>query len=130
MAGFALDGAAPVEFAAAPFHNLHFVRMKAPTTAHELTAIDGLGGLVALPATGAQYPILEVVVTEVRAGVQVDKVLVCVWFELGVFWHQHFGGADLTLLDLCGTIKFLLQHVAHFAEGGHGFPARLELARA
>lgn len=130
MAGFALDRAAPVEFAAAPFHHLHFVRMEAPTAAHELAAIDGLGGLVALPAAGAQHPVLEVVVTEVRTGVQVDEILVRVRFELGVFRHQHFGGADLALLDLSGAVKFLLQHVAHFAEGGHGFPARLELARA
>lgn len=69
MAGFALDGAAPVEFAAAPFHNLHFVRVKATAATHQLAAIDSLGGLVALPPTGAQDPILEVVVTEVRTGV-------------------------------------------------------------
>lgn len=128
MAGFALDGAAPVEFAAAPFHNLHFVRMKAPAAAHQLAAIDGLGGLVALPATGAQHPVLEVVVTEVGTGVQVDEVLVRVWLELGVFGHQHFRGSNLALLDLCGTVEFLLQDISHFAEGGHGFPACLELA--
>lgn len=69
MAGFALDGAAPVEFAAAPFHNLHFVRVKTTTTTHQLAAINGLGGLVALPPTGAQDPILEVMVTEVGTGV-------------------------------------------------------------
>lgn len=130
MAGFALDGAAPVEFAAAPFHNLHFVRMKAPAAAHQLAAVDSLGGLVALPAAGAQHPVLEVVVTEVGTGVQVDEVLVRVRLELGVFGHQHFGGSNLALLDLGGTVEFLLQDVAHFAEGGHGFPARLELARA
>jgi len=130
MAGFALDGAAPVEFAAAPFHNLHFVRVKAPAAAHQLAAVDSLGGLVALPATGAQHPVLEVVVTEVGTGVQVDEVLVRVRLELGVFGHQHFGGSDLALLDLRGTVELLLQDVAHFAEGRHGFPARLELARA
>lgn len=69
MAGFALDRAAPVEFAAAPFHNLHFVRVKATAAAHQLAAIDGLGGLIALPPTGSQDPILEVVVTEVGTGV-------------------------------------------------------------
>lgn len=130
MAGFALDRAAPVEFAAAPFHNLHFVRVKAAAAAHQLAAVDGLGGLVALPPTGAQHPVLEVMVTEVRTGVQVDEVLVCVWLELGVFGHQHFGGSDLALFDLCGTVEFLLEDVAHFAEGGHGLPAGLELARA
>lgn len=49
------------------------------------------------------------------------------WLELGVFGYQHFGGSNLALFDLCGTVKFLLQDIAHFAEGGHGFPARLEL---
>lgn len=130
MAGFALDRAAPVEFAAAPLHNLHFVRVKAAAAAHQLAAVDGLGGFVALPPTGAQDPVLEVVVTEIGAGVQVDEVLVCVWLELGVFGHQHFGGSNLALFHLRGSVEFLLEDVAHFAEGGHGFPARLELAGA
>lgn len=52
------------------------------------------------------------------------------WLELGVFGHQHFGGSNLALFHLRGTVEFLLQDISHFAEGGHGFPARLELARA
>lgn len=108
MALFTFDKAAPVELTAAPFHHLHVVRVEATAAAKQLTAVNRLGGLVALPPTRAQDPVSEVMVTEVRAGVQVHQIFISVWFELGIFGNKHFGGANLPLLNLRGPVKFLL----------------------
>lgn len=128
---FALDVAAPVEFAAAPVHHLHLLRVEAAPAAHELAAVDGLRGLVAEAAHRSQHPRRpRVVLAEVGARVQVDQVLVRVRLELRVAWHQGAGGAHLALLHLGGAVKLLLDDVADLAEGGHGLPAGLYLARA
>lgn len=127
----ALDIATPVELAAAPIHHLHLLRLETAAAAHELAAVDGLGRAVALAAHGSQHArCARVAFAEVRAGLQVDQVLVRVRLELGVAWRQHLGRAHLALLYLSGAIKLLLDDIAHLAEGRHRPPACLHLARA
>ena len=128
---FALDVAAPVELTAAAVHHLHLLRVEAPATAHQLAAVNGLGGFVAVAAGRSQHARrARVKVTEVRAGLQVDQILICVRFELGVARHQDLGGANLPLLHLSGAVELLLDDVAHLPEGWHGLPAGLELTGA
>lgn len=128
---FALNIAAPVEFAAASVHHLHLLRVEAAPAAHELAAVDGFRGLVAEAAHRSQHARRpRVVLAEVGTRVQVDQVLVRVRFELRVARHQNSGGAHLALLHLGGAVKLLLDHVANLAERRHGFPAGLHLARA
>lgn len=128
---FALDVAAPVELAAAAVHHLHLLRVEPSTAAHELTAVDGLRGLVAKASRGSQYPRRSgVVFAEVGARVQVHQILIRVWLELRVPWNQDLGGTDFAQLHFRGAVKFLLYDVAHLAERWHGFPAGLHLAGA
>lgn len=127
----ALDIATPVELAAAPVHHLHLLRLEATAAAHQLAAVDGLGGAVALAAHRSQHArCARVTFAKVWAGLQVDQVLIRVWLELGVAWCQHLGRAHLALLHLSGTIKLLLDDIAHLTEGWHGPPACLHLAGA
>lgn len=128
---FAFDVAAPVEFAAAPVYHLHLLRVEAAPAAHELAAVDGFRGLVAVAAHRSQHAWRpRVMLAEVGARVQIDQVLVCVRFELRVARNQSSSGAHFALLHLGGTVKLLLDDVANLAEGGHGFPAGLDFARA
>lgn len=127
----ALNIATPMELAAAPVHHLHLLRLEATAAAHQLAAIDGLGGAVALAAHRSQHARCAwVALAEVWAGLQVDQVLISVRFELGVARRQHLGRAHLALLHLSGAIKLLLDDIAHLAEGRHGPPACLHFAGA
>lgn len=127
----AFDVAAPVELTAASVHHLHLLRLETATTAHQLTAINGLRGSVTLAAHSTQHPRRAwVMVAEIRTRVQVDQIFICVRFELGVSRHQDFSGAYFALLHLSGAVKLLFDDVAHLAEGRHGLPAGLHLAGA
>lgn len=128
---FALDVTAPVKLTAAAVHHLHLFRVKPSAAAHQLAAVNGLGGLVAKAPCSSHYARRSgIVFAEVGARFQVHQIFICVWLELGVAWNQDLGCSHLAQLHFCRAVKLLLDDVADFTERWHGFPAGLHLAGA
>lgn len=71
----ALDLAAPVESACAPFDHDHFLRPIASAAAHQVAAVDADRGVVALAAVRALDAQPRVLQTEAGRRFKVDEVL-------------------------------------------------------
>lgn len=123
----ALDVAAPVELAVAALslHRLELV--VAAAAAHERTAVQALGRLVAQAALRAQRAGALVAHAVVGAGVDVDQVLGSGRVEAAVDLHQL---APAVEPHGRRAVVLLLQGITHLAEVGQLQPARLEAARA
>lgn len=124
---FTLDVTAPMELAVATLHLNALELVVAPSAAHQLAPIHALRGLVAQAALRAQRAGGLITQAIVRAGVDVDQVLlrghveaVVHKLQLALATDPHGGRA----------VVLLLQQVAHLAEVCQLQPACLEAAGA
>lgn len=124
---FTLDVTAPMELAVATLHLDALELVITSSTAHQLTPIHALRGLVAQSALGAQRTSGLIAQAIVRAGVDVDQVLLRRHVEAVVHQLQLALAADP---HGRGAVVLLLQQVTHLAEVSQLQPAGLEAAGA
>lgn len=137
-AELALDLAAPVEGAGAPFDDDHLLGAVSTAAAHEVASVDADAGLVALTTVRSLDAEARVALAEAWRRLQVDQVLGARRLVVRVVGPQlkvvavALGSTETTVvaqLDARGAVEAVLEVVADHAEVGQPHPACPNRAR-